>query len=279
MKTTNRNVRETNKEFLKLATLLACVMCAAGHAGAQNILTNPGFETAPFPTGWSNPGNASTNRAGLNGSTTAAFVPRGGWVVEQAASTAPIGTPASFSLDLYLAATTPGDSSKNSLEFQILYQGNSSLGFLRVGVTDLDSSSGGTAGDLWVRDGVGGTNVTLFNDAILYSTGVGLDGQGGTINSYHVKVDFGGGQYQVSLSTNNGTAYSLFSGNQTFWATTPTISNPTSLEIKLVGGDSGGAPVNQGDGIFDNITLVPEPSIVGLCLLGLFTLRLSRRPA
>jgi hypothetical protein len=271
-------MKATTPAFLKSAAVLAMTgICCASAVDAQNILTNPGFETAPFPTGWSNPGNASTNRAGLNGSTTAAFVPRGGYTLEQTASTAPIGTPASFSVDLFLAATTPGDAGKNSLEFQILYQGNTSLGFLRMGVTDLDSSSGGTAGDFWVRDGIGGTNVNLFSDAITYSTGVGLDGQGGTIHPYRVKVDVGGGFYEVSLSADGGTTFTSFSGIKNFWATAPTISNPTSLEIKLVGGDSGGPPANQGDGIFDHITIVPEPSSVGLALIGLLTLRLRRR--
>lgn len=56
-----------------LRASFAATVLTASIASAAQLIINPGFETAPFPSGWTNSG--ATNVAGLNGSATAARLP------------------------------------------------------------------------------------------------------------------------------------------------------------------------------------------------------------
>ena len=270
-----------NIKFLRVSfsgILVLTLLCAVKSATAQTILLNGGFETGDF-TSWSNAGG-SIHSGITGGSSFAALTPGGGTEVSQTRSTAGIGTPSSFTLDLYFAAGLPPSAGKNSLEVSILYQGNSSLGHFNMGVTDLTGS--GTVGDLWLNNA--GAKTSLFTNSIVYSTDVG--GGSEVINTYRVRVTFDSiaDTYDVGLSSLGGSTFTQTAFNQSSWITAPTVTNPTSLEVKLIGGNTGGAPANQGVGLFDDVYLgsalaVPEPS--SLALFGIasaFVLWRKRRP-
>ena len=260
--------------------VLFILLCAAFPASAQTILVDGGFETGAFSPNWSNSGGSI--RAGLNGSTFAAFLPGGGTEVAQTKSTSSIGTPSSFTLDMYFAAGLPPSAGKNSLETSILYQGDSTKGMLQMGVTDLTGS--GTVGDVWVTNGI--TKTVLFTDSIAYSTDVGTGSE--VIKTYRIRFTLNSiaGTYDVGLSAQGGSTFTQTTFGQTIWVTNPSVTgftNPTSLEVKLIGGNTGGPPANQGVGIFDNIYLgsaliVPEPSSIALLgIASVFFLKRSRR--
>ena len=265
--------------FLGLAALT--LMAVAGPATAQTILLNGDFETGDF-TSWSASG--ASIRAGITGgSTYAGLAPGGGYEIAQTRSTAGIGTPSNFTLDFYFAAGLPPVAGKNSFEAAILYQGDQAKGWLNVGVTDLTGS--GTIGDLWAYDGT--TRTVLFVDSVAYSTDIG--GGSEVINTYRVRftLDSIAGTWDVGLSSLGGSTFTQTAFNQSIWRTNPSVSgftNPTSLEVKLIGGATGGPPAQQGLGIFDDVYLgsamaVPEPS--SLALFGIaaaFVLWRKRRP-
>ncbi|MFZ4778818.1 MAG: PEP-CTERM sorting domain-containing protein [Terrimicrobiaceae bacterium] len=271
-----KNIKFLRSSFSGILAL--SLLFAVKSATAQTILLNGDFETGNF-TSWSN-GGGSIHSGITAGSTYAALAPGGATEVSQQRTTASISTPSSFTLDMYFAAGLPPDAGKNSLETSILYQGNSSLGMFNMGVTDRTGS--GTVGDLWVNNGLAKT--VLFADSITYSTDVG--GGSEVINTYRIRVTFNSltDTYDVGLSSLGGSTFTQTALNQSIWITAPTITNPTSLEVKLIGGNSGGPPANQGVGLFDNVYLgsalaVPEPS--SLALFGIasaFVLWRKRRP-
>ena len=198
-----------------------------------------------------------------------------------------------FTSDFYFASELPTRPTAwgSSLGIQFLIEGDGGKGQFAVGVGDLD---GDGVGNVQVNPGGSVTNtVIVMEDVIDFSVDGGVDTSGGgtstgfddaddTLNVYHMRVvgrmKGTDSTFDIFLSDAGGEEFTQSVTGLDMWAVDPALTNPASIEMKVVSYIFNN-PDRNGSFVIDRIQfgIVPEPSSLLLAALVSFAALRRRR--